>query len=80
MQKSQLINEPSELLVSRKQLSQRWNCCLETIKRREQEGLLKAIRFNQRLLRYRLSDVIAIETIAAGEPARANSRNPVTVA
>ncbi len=32
-----------------------------TIKRKEKEGQLPVIRFNERLVRYRLSDVIAIE-------------------
>jgi predicted site-specific integrase-resolvase len=50
-----------ERLVSRKELSERWGVSTETIKRRTQEGLLKPLRFNQRLLRYRLSDILRIE-------------------
>ena len=51
--------------LSRAQLCTRWGVCRETIKRREKEGILRALRFNQRLLRYRLSDVLRIEAGAA---------------
>ena len=66
MQKTQHISDELEQLLSRRALAQRWSCCNETLKRREREGILKAIRFNQRLLRYRLSDIIAIEAAAGG--------------
>jgi len=48
-------------MLSRALLAERWGVSKETIKRREQEGLLHPLRFNQRLLRYRLSDIEAIE-------------------
>ena len=48
-------------LISRDQLAKRWSVSKETIKRREREGLLNPIRFNQRLLRYRLEDILEIE-------------------
>ena len=54
------IDAESQLL-SRAKLAERWGVSKETIKRREQEGLLSPIRFNQRLLRYRLEDVLAVE-------------------
>jgi hypothetical protein len=66
--KSHQVNQQSEQLLSRRALAQRWSCCNETIKRREREGILKSIRFNQRLLRYRLSDIVAIEAAAGGTP------------
>ena len=53
-----------EILISRKQLCARWNCCGMTLKRREAAGVLKAVRFNQRMLRYRLSDILRIEAEA----------------
>jgi hypothetical protein len=56
-----------EQLVSRKAVADRWQTSKETVKRREKAGLLKAIRFNQRLLRYKLSDVEAFEAAAAGD-------------
>ena len=50
-----------EVLLSRKQVAKRWEVCTETVKRRERSGLLPPVRFNQRLTRYRLRDVIALE-------------------
>jgi hypothetical protein len=54
---------PSEILLSRKQLADRWGCCLHTIARNHH---LEAVRLSRRLLRYRLSDVEAIEAAAKG--------------
>jgi hypothetical protein len=54
-----------EILITRKQLCARWSCCEMTLKRREVAGALRAVRFNQRMLRYRLSDVLRIEAEAA---------------
>jgi hypothetical protein len=56
----------TEQLLSRKALAARWQTAVETIKRREKAGLLNPIRFNQRLLRYRLSEVERLEFDAAG--------------
>jgi hypothetical protein len=55
-----------EQLLSRKAVAHRWQTSVETVKRREKEGLLKAIRFNERLLRYKLSNVEAVEAAAGG--------------
>jgi len=63
--KQRAIPKPEQLL-SRRAVADRWQTSVETVKRREKAGLLKAIRFNQRLLRYKLSDVAALETAAAG--------------
>jgi hypothetical protein len=60
------IASVEEQLLSRKAVAHRWQTSVETVKRREKAGLLTAIRFNQRLLRYRLSDVTAFEAAAAG--------------
>ncbi|MFT5407090.1 MAG: ribosome-binding protein aMBF1 (putative translation factor) [Verrucomicrobiales bacterium] len=51
----------ADRMLSRKQLADRWSVSKETIKRREREGLLQPIRFNQRLLRYRLADILELE-------------------
>ncbi len=56
-----LEEKKQSALISRDQLAQRWGVSKETIKRREREGLLNPIRFNQRLLRYRMEDIVAIE-------------------
>jgi len=64
VQKTQHYGDKTEQLLSRRALAQRWGCCIETIKRREREGVLRPIRFNQRLLRHKLSDVLAVEAAA----------------
>jgi hypothetical protein len=56
----------TKTLITRKQLCARWECCTMTLKRREAEGVLKPVRFNSRMLRYRLSDILAIEAAAEG--------------
>ena len=48
-------------LLTRRQVAQRWNCCGHTIARMRN---LRPVRFNRRLLRYRLEDIQAIETAA----------------
>lgn len=57
------INHPppkDDSQFTRKQLAERWKTSTETIKRRERAGLLKAIKLG-RTVRYRLSDVLAVE-------------------
>jgi hypothetical protein len=61
----QVVSIPEQLL-SRRAVADRWQTSVETVKRREKEGLLKAIRFNERLLRYKLSDIEAFEAQAGG--------------
>lgn len=46
-----------EVLLSRRDVAARLTVSVETVKRREREGLLPAVRFNSRLIRYRLKDV-----------------------
>lgn len=53
-------------LLTRKQLCARWECCTMTLKRREAAGILTAVRFNSRMLRYRISEILAIEAAAGG--------------
>jgi hypothetical protein len=57
----------SEQLISRKALAQRWSCCTETIKRRTREGLLHPVRFNSRMVRYQLSEILRVEQEAGGQ-------------
>lgn len=52
--------------LSRKQLASRWSCCVETIKRKENCGLIPAVRLGKRFVRYRLSDIERIEHEAIG--------------
>ena len=47
--------------ISRQELSARWDCSLETLKRREKQGILRPVGFSGRMVRYRLSEVLAVE-------------------
>jgi hypothetical protein len=49
-------------LLSRQQLAQRWGCCKHSIARRHD---LEPVRLSRRMLRYKLSDIEAIESAAA---------------
>ncbi len=53
-------------LLSRRAVAARFSVCTGTIKRWEKRGQLKPIRFNERLLRYRLSDIVRVEEQAEG--------------
>jgi hypothetical protein len=56
------VNKPiQDDLLTRKELALRWHCCAHTIARRTD---LKPVRFTCRMIRYRLSDVLAIEAAA----------------
>ena len=54
-------NEPG--LLTRRQLSDRWQVSKETIKRREKNGTLPVLKLG-RDARYRLSDVLRLERAA----------------
>jgi hypothetical protein len=53
--------------LTRQELAQRWRCCIETIKRRQASGALKALKLG-RLVRYRMEDVRAVEAEAEVQP------------
>ena len=55
------LQPDEDVLISRKQVAKRWGVCTETVKRKERSGLLLPVRFNERLTRYRLSNVLALE-------------------
>jgi predicted site-specific integrase-resolvase len=55
--KNQQEDTIPDALLSRRQAAAIVAVSTETIKRRERDGLLKAIRFNSRLVRYRRADV-----------------------
>jgi hypothetical protein len=63
MKDAHIKHKDDERLVSRSELAARWSCSRETLKRRERDGILKPIRFNSRLLRYRLSEVLVVESV-----------------
>jgi len=58
-------DQKDEILLSRKQLADRWSVSLETLKRREAAGILRPLHFSTRQVRYRLSDVVSVESSAA---------------
>jgi hypothetical protein len=49
--------------LTRQELAERWRCCIETIKRRQAQGALRALKLG-RMVRYRLADVLAVEAQA----------------
>jgi hypothetical protein len=61
MTKDRLLqaNDADEDLITRSELAFRWRCHIETIKRKEKGGQLHPIRFSERMVRYRLSEVRA---------------------
>jgi hypothetical protein len=48
-------------LLSRATLAVRWECSIETLKRREKAGILCPVILG-RIVRYRLIDIVALET------------------
>lgn len=61
--KQALSSESVEGLLTRRELARRWACCEHTVARVKS---LKPLRFNKRMLRYRIADVEAIEAAAIG--------------
>lgn len=55
----------SDRLISRKELSERWNLSVKTLRRREQAGELQPLTLSANCVRYRLSSIIALEESAA---------------
>ena len=55
--------QPEIKLLTRRQVATRWAACPRTVARTKE---LKPIYFNSRRLRYRLTDVEAVERQAAG--------------
>ena len=54
---------PAQGLIDREKLAARFCCSIETIKRMERRGLLKRVQLGERLVRYRMSDVLKLEGI-----------------
>jgi predicted DNA-binding transcriptional regulator AlpA len=57
---------PTERLLTRRELANRWSCSTETVKRKTAAGILTPVRFGLRFVRYRLSEIELLETQAAG--------------
>jgi hypothetical protein len=50
-----------ETLLTRSELARRWKVSVETLKRRERAKILRPVRLEGRVIRYRMSDVLRIE-------------------
>ena len=50
-----------EALLTRSELAKRWKVSIETLKRRERAKVLRPVRLDGRVIRYRMSDVLRIE-------------------
>ena len=48
-------------LLTRFDLARRWNVSIDTLIRRERTKILRPIRLDGRVIRYRMSDVLRIE-------------------
>jgi hypothetical protein len=48
-------------LLTRRELANRWKVSVETLKRRDRAKILRPIRLDGRIVRYRMSDVMKIE-------------------
>lgn len=48
-------------LLTRLELARRWKVSIETLKRRERARILRPVRLDGRIIRYRLSDIRRIE-------------------
>jgi hypothetical protein len=55
-------DKPTEdKLLTRREVAARWKVSIETVKRREQARILRPVRLEGRIVRYRMSDVARIE-------------------
>jgi hypothetical protein len=50
-----------ETLLTRREVAARWKVSIETVKRRERARILRPMRLDGRIIRYRMSDVVQIE-------------------
>ena len=48
-------------LLTRRELARRWKVSIETLKCRERAKILRPMRLDGRIVRYRMSDVVRIE-------------------
>ena len=63
-----VIDKPTEdTLLTRRELAERWKVSIETVKRRERVKMLRPMRLDGRVIRYRMSDVVRIEQEGYGD-------------
>jgi hypothetical protein len=56
-----LLETMDDKLLTRLELARRWKVSIETVKRRERAKVLRPVRLEGRIIRYRMSDVLRIE-------------------
>jgi DNA-binding transcriptional regulator YhcF (GntR family) len=61
MQTKDLVKTMEDSLLTRRELASRWKVSIETIKRRERTRVLRPLRLEGLIIRYRMSDVVRIE-------------------
>ena len=61
MQTKGLGETMQDSLLTRRELADRWKVSIETIKRRERARVLRPLRLEGRIVRYRMSDIMRIE-------------------
>jgi predicted DNA-binding transcriptional regulator AlpA len=54
---------PAQGLIDREKLAARFCCSIETIKRMEKRGFLKRVQLGERMVRYRMSDILKLEGV-----------------
>jgi hypothetical protein len=59
------MNPIDDCFLSRAEVMRRWRVSIATVKRREQQGILRPIRMSAHVVGYRLSDVVRVEDEAA---------------
>jgi len=69
MKKLHATNQIVSKLFSRKDLATRWNCSIETLKRREKSGILNPTILG-RLVRYKLEEIESIESAGSRKEIR----------
>ena len=55
------LDKAAPTLLDRKQLSTRWTTSIATLKRLEKAGKINPLLISERVIRYRVSDIEAIE-------------------
>jgi hypothetical protein len=65
MNEDHKIKEDS--LLTRRELARRWKVSIETLKRQERTKILRPMRLDGRIVRYRMSDVVRVEQEGCGD-------------
>ncbi len=61
------MDPKDDMLISRAEVMRRWRIFIESVKRREKEGVLRPVRIGWRAVRYSLSDVVRAEEQASDQ-------------